>query len=186
MKVKIGKYPTYYTCYHIARWFCFWEKRELFSGKDYFSDKLGNWLAHKKNGDYTWLANFLQWFNEGREQKIKVRIDPWDTWSMDYTLARIALPMLKQLREDSHGAPCVDDEDVPEELKSTSAPPKEKPWDVDDNHFKRWDWALGEMIAAFEMVLGKDEFVIERNEDAYKRRDNGLRLFGKYYMGLWD
>ncbi len=44
---------------------------------------------------------------------------------MDYTLSHIVVPMLKQLKETKHGAPFVDDEDVPEELKSTSAPPKE-------------------------------------------------------------
>jgi hypothetical protein len=42
---------------------------------------------------------------------------------------------------------------VPEELKSTSAPPKENEWDTDDNHHKRWDWALDEMIFAFEHKL---------------------------------
>jgi len=79
-----------------------------------------------------------------------VKIDYYDTWSMDHTLSPIILPMLKQLKEKKHGAPFVDDEDVPDELKSTAAPPKENDWDTDDNHFKRWDWAMGEMIFAFE------------------------------------
>jgi hypothetical protein len=79
-----------------------------------------------------------------------VKIDRWDTWSMDHTLSYIILPMLKQLQETKHGSPLVDDEDVPEELKSTSAPPKENDWDTDDNHHKRWDYVLGEMIFAFE------------------------------------
>ena len=90
-----------------------------------------------------------------------VKIDPWDTWSMDSTLAYIILPMLKQLKETQHGAGYVDDEDVPEELKSTSAPPKENEWDTDDNHFKRWDWVLDEMIFAFTCNVDdswEDEF----------------------------
>ena len=33
-----------------------------------------------------------------------VKIDRWDTWSMDSTLADIILPMLKQLQKDKHGA----------------------------------------------------------------------------------
>lgn len=82
-----------------------------------------------------------------------VKIDKWDTWSMDYTLGIIILPMLKQLRDTKHGAPFVDDEDVPEELKSTSAPPKDNEWGTDANHFKRWDWVLDEMIFAFESKL---------------------------------
>jgi hypothetical protein len=54
---------------------------------------------------------------------------------MDHTLSHIVLPMLKQLKKDKHGSPLVDDEDVPEELRSTSAPAKENDWDIDDNHF---------------------------------------------------
>ena len=79
-----------------------------------------------------------------------VKIDRWDTWSMDHTLADIILPMLKQLQKDKHGAPHIDDEDVPEELKSTSAPAKENEYDTDANHFARWDYVLNEMIFAFE------------------------------------
>ncbi len=83
------------------------------------------------------------------EQKKSIRIDPWDTWSMDHTLADIILPMLKQLRKTQHGAPCTDDEDVPEHLRSTNAKPKKNSWDVDEFHFKRWDWIMKEMIWTF-------------------------------------
>lgn len=79
-----------------------------------------------------------------------VKIDYYDTWNMDSTLSKIIYPMLVQLNEKNHGAPFTDDEDVPDELKSTSAPAKENEWDTDDNHFKRWDWVMGEMIWAFE------------------------------------
>ena len=140
-----------------------------------------------------------------------VKIDRWDTWSMDYTLSFIVVPMLKQLKETKHGAPFVDDEDVPEELKSTSAPPKDSEWDTDENHFKRWDWALNEMIWAFEQNLdndseekffdhaewdekekdfGKNLHKIKIDQPGLKahqdRKANGFRLFGKYYQNLWD
>jgi len=140
-----------------------------------------------------------------------VKIDRWDTWSMDYTLSHIIVPMLKQLKETKHGAPFVDDEDVPEELKSTSAPLKENDYDTDENHFKRWDWALNEMIWAFEQNLdtnseekffdhaewdekekdfGKNLHKIKIDQPGLKahqdRKANGFRLFGKYYQGLWD
>jgi hypothetical protein len=82
-----------------------------------------------------------------------IRIDRWDTWSMDHTLSYIILPMLKQLNEIKHGAPGTDDEDVPERLRSTAAEPKEDEWDIDSNHFLRWDWIMAEMIFAFECQL---------------------------------
>ena len=78
-----------------------------------------------------------------------VKIDYYDTWSMDNTLADIILPMLKQLNTEKHGAPNVADEDVPMELQSWTSPAKDE-YDVDGNHFARWDWVLNEMIFAFE------------------------------------
>jgi len=78
-----------------------------------------------------------------------VKIDYYDTWSMDNTLADIILPMLKQIKENKHGSPHVDDEDVPMELQSWTSPAKDE-YDTDGNHFARWDWVLNEMIFAFE------------------------------------
>ena len=78
-----------------------------------------------------------------------VKIDRYDTWSMDHTLADIILPMLKQLNAEKHGAPHVDDEDVPMELQSWTSPAKDE-YDVDGQHFARWEWVMNEMIFAFE------------------------------------
>ena len=97
------------------------------------------------------ISRGIMWVLDRVHPKIEyVKIDRYDTWSMDHTLAHIVLPMLKQLQATKHGSPNVDDEDAPEHLRSTAAPAKENEWDIDDNHFKRWDWALGEMIFAFE------------------------------------
>jgi len=140
-----------------------------------------------------------------------VKIDRWDSWSMDHTLSPIILPMLKQLQATKHGAPFVDDEDVPEHLRSTAAEPKENEWDTDSNHFLRWDWALAEMIWAFEQKINDDSEsqFFDHSEcsgepiwdpESYKkvkydkeghttwqaRKANGFRLFGKYYEALWD
>ena len=139
-----------------------------------------------------------------------VKIDRYDTWSMDYTLAHIIHPMLVQLKETKHGAPFTDDDDVPKELRSWMAGPKENEWDTDANHFKRWDYILDEMIWAFAQELKDDEeneFFDHSESDEVKdwnekmsklkvdhegleahqkRKQNGYRLFGKYYSGLWD
>jgi hypothetical protein len=97
------------------------------------------------------ISRGIQWVLDRVHPRVTyVKIDPWDTWSMDHTLAGIVLPMLRQLKAIKHGAPFVDDEDVPEHLRSTAAEPKENEWDIDDNHFARWDWVLDEMIYAFE------------------------------------
>jgi hypothetical protein len=149
MKVILSNYRNHWVSpYTILKKICFWEKDE---------DKIYN-LKDDPNNSYEKWVNVLEpickvWqkFLDIVHPKITyVKIDRWDTWSMDHTLADIILPMLKQLNEEKHGAPFVDDEDVPEELKSTSAPPKKEEYDTDDNHFKRWDWVMNEMIFAFE------------------------------------
>ena len=96
---------------------------------------------------------------------------------MDDTLAHIILPMLKQLQATKHGSPLVDDEDVPEHLRSTAAPPKENEYDTDDNHHLRWDWVLDEMIFAFESKLDdswQDQFRKGKYEFQMKKLENGM------------
>ena len=130
-------------------------------------------------------------------QKMKIRIDKYDTWSMDHTLAPIILPMLKQLKETKHGAPAVEFKDVPEELMPPDAEATKKLYthgETDDNYFKRWDYVLDEMIWAFEQKCRDDwmeDFYYNKwDQEGVKahqeRMSNGFRLFGKYYEALWD
>ena len=138
-------------------------------------------------------------FLDKREQKVKVRIDHWDTWSMDHTLAYIVLPMLKQLKETKHGAPNVDLEDVPEGLRPTNTEEWQKLYneggETDDKFFERWDWVMDEMIHAFEQKNKDDwqsyyyeynKWDMEGMKAEQERISNGFRLFGKYYENLWD
>ncbi len=91
------------------------------------------------------LFDIRQFFNRDIRY---VKIDPWDTWSMDSTLNRIILPMLKQLKKDKHGAPHVDNEDVPPELRDKRKI-KLKNGETDKNYFKRWDYVMDQMIWSF-------------------------------------
>ena len=139
-----------------------------------------------------WLYD---WFGYTPKQKTKIRIDRYDTWSMDHTLAPIILPMLKQLKETKHGAPMVDMKDVPKELRATKKQldAYSKNGDVDPKHFDRWDWILDEMIYAFDCKANKDDVYMRFDIDdrdgmkaEQERISNGFRLFGKYYENLWD
>ena len=174
-------------------------------------EAIGDWLSE------TWVYDFCLWMESKRQRTVKVKIHNYDVWNMDTTLAIIVLPMLKQLRLTKHGSPNVSDDDVPEHLKKTSAPPVENDWDTDDNFFKRWDWVLGEMIWTFEQLqhdyewndayfsivdTDKERTMIDDlldmpsgktrqfDREGYSKHndriDNGLRLFGTYYRGLWD
>ena len=164
-----------------------------------------------------------------------VKIDRWDTWSMDSTLAEIVLPMLKQLRDTKHGSQIVDLEDVPESMRTID----HEEWDsqfcfefyhepdlqkIQCDLHDRWNWVMDEMIWTFEQLVDDDNdsqfhsgnwdmesvpcewdengkptlynmkegpnhtavFDSEGYKKHQERIANGLRLFGKYYRGLWD
>lgn len=228
MKVKIGNYPNRLTCRVFSRYmnkkygYVKWPTE--YSKFETVLEKLEDRVQDLYN-----IVNRL--YYDRLTQKVKVRIDPWDTWSMDSTLAHIILPMLKQLKETKHGSQLVDIEDVPKELQGTSTPDydaqytfefydearKESDVDYDLVH-KRWDWVLDQMIFAFEcklddswekqfergvidfdfvkldngmteMVHGKNHTYVcdyDAKREFEKRIDNGFRLFGKYFQGLWD
>jgi len=114
-----------------------------------------------------------------------VKIDRWDTWSMDHTLAHIILPMLKQLDKEKHGAPYTNDEDVPEYLRSHMAQPKENEWDTDSLHFMRWDWILAEMIWAFQQEIRDDDEADFYDYSAYEK-DNGKTNFDQFFKDISD
>ena len=159
MKVYIGKYRDHWISpYTMLDYVFFWtdwskcsrdrrirslEEERRYVERPEWCDRWSDYLNP--------VSQAIQWVWDRVHPPINyVKIDYWDTWSMDHTLSPIILPMLRQLKEKKHGAPFVDDEDVPEHLRSTAAPAKENDWDTDANHFDRWDWVMGEMIFAFE------------------------------------
>jgi hypothetical protein len=220
MKVWISNYRDHWISpYTIIEHIFFWtDWSKCGRNKGVIEDK--DYVDHPKWVD-KWadriapISNVIRVVLDYIQPPIKyVKIDRWDTWSMDHTLALIILPMLKQLDITKHGAPFTEDDDVPEYLRSYMAQPKEHEWDTDSLHFMRWDWILAEMIWAFEQELkdddeaqffdhsecGDEKFpwneagqyiskikVDEKGLEAHqKRKANGFKLFGKYYQNLWD
>lgn len=202
MKVFIGPYRDWIGPYQLANKIFFWVNRRgifadepaIYNRWDYkMEEKFGEWLAN-----IDWFCNFLNWISSKKKRKIKVHIDQYDTWSMDHTLAHIIHPMLLQLRGSRMGSAHVEDEDVPESMRSTAArnlSEEDKELGVCDEFVHvRWDWVLGEMVWSFEqLIIDNDEKFykdgkvdIEGIKAHNKRMDNGFRLFGKYYQGLWD
>jgi len=141
MKVTIGKFKSYIGPYQIAELLM---KAGVSRDR---CDKLGEWLSE------TWVNGFFTWLDTKRTRVVKVRIDPWDTWSMDRTLAPIILPMLKQIKGSKYSSGTIDDEDVPDHLRSTGTVTENG---VDGNYFARWEWAIDQMIFSFEKISEED------------------------------
>ena len=213
MKVKIGEYTSRLTCdihsNHMNKKYGYVDWPKVQDRKDDVLESIEDAVQSVYNV-FNWI-----WYDR-RTQKVKVRIDRWDTWSMDHTLANIVLPMLVQLKRTKHGAPSVDNADVPRELRMSKKDMTQfaKDGSTDDKFFKRWDWILDEMIWAFEQKSRDDwegdyyeyrEAGPEESKDSgslfglklvwedrdgakthQERMTNGFKLFGKYYENLWD
>lgn len=174
MKVYIGPYPNWWGPYQIA------DLLQYVGVSEDTCYDIGNWLSN------TWVGNFLQWIHDKKKRKIKVQIDRYDAWSAHHTLALVILPVLQSLKQHKLGSGFVDDVDVPEHIRSTADPDyKPDAWGSDKYVHDRWDYALNEMIYAFEQELSDDPDV-EYNEIIQTRVRNGLKLFGTYYQTLWD
>jgi len=90
--------------------------------------------------------------------KDKIQIDPWDTWSMDKTLAEIILPMLIQLKETKHGTPCnVPIYDEHPNMWDGSPMTDEEYDRILEIGEKQWDDILDQMIWSFTQLNLKDD-----------------------------
>ena len=193
MKVYIGPYRDFHiNVFRPLDKYMTWKHKkpywsiddDEYTKSDKFLEKIFDKINDLFNGT-------IHKITERFERKVKVRIDPYDTWSMDHTLALIIHPMLIQLKETNHGFGYVDPEDVPhigkgEEIENEN----------DSFTESRWNWVMDEMIWTFEHlkddnsydlfyseVKGWDREAMNAHEERIK---NGLRLFGKYFRALWD
>lgn len=154
MKVYIGPYKNWVGPYQIA------DLLQYVGVSEERCDKIGEWLSK------TWLNNFCQWVYGKTERKVKVRIDPYDTWNCNTTLAYIILPMLKQLKETNHGYFHTDYSDGPVDFKlSDDEGPNE--WDRGYS-LARYNYIMDEMIWTFEQLQEdydwEEQYVIEHGE----------------------
>jgi len=170
MKVKIGNYKNWVGPYQVADWFkpVFGEDRiEKFTDGKIF-DKLSDWTMP--------MFTFIEKHKPQRVEKVK--IDRWHSYSADHTLSLIIVPLLENLKENKHGSPFTDDEDVPERLRSTSGKSlteKDKQnGELDEFFHQRFEWILDEMIWAMTQIrdenwekqyhTGKSDWVDEKIE----------------------
>lgn len=112
------------------------------------------------------------------------------TWNVDLAAATFLIPLLKHLRDHTHGFP-IDMHDDPNKCEYTNA---ESVTAAD-----KWTRTLNKMIKAFENVKTDAAFTAwgdhykkdmkladELRESIEAETAEGLALFAKYYQNLWD
>lgn len=183
MRVNFGPYKSWIGPYQIA------DLLQHVGVSEDRCSKIGGWLAD------TWLNDVCEWIHSKRNRKMEVKIDSYDVWSADHTLAKIIYPTLVMYQKKITGSPFTDDADVPEALRSTSAPPVDSDkGELDEHHHARWEWIVGEMVWAFEQIADDDNdsqfHVNGYDHEAWKvhneRITRGTMLFGKYLRGIWN
>jgi len=154
MKVYIGPYTSWVGPYQIAEKLLFWKNRWDDNDSDYIHN-LGDKLS-KIPG----LSKFCEWVYTKRKRSVKIRVDPYDCYSADQTLAMIIVPVLEKLQTMKHGSPNVDDEDVPISLRRDNATPlteeQKATGHTDDLWEARWEYVLNEIIWAFRQHANPD------------------------------
>ena len=163
MKVYLGPFKNWIGPYQIVDAVFFWQKKypsdELAQRWDYrLSERIGDWLAS------TWVMTVCKYIHKLRgDRNIKIRIDDYDAWNVDGTLAVIILPLLIKLRENKHGSGIGDMDDVPDYMRTTNTEEYddqecfefyrlEDEEEIKYNIHDRWNWVLDEMIWAFEQL----------------------------------
>lgn len=200
MYVKIGNFTNWVGPYQIANWL------QLVGVSEKKCDQIGNWLSKTKVND------ICEWIYSKKKRNLKIKIDRWDTWSLDSHLAFIILPLLQKLRETKQGSPGSLDEFSQTSCSHQScfdfyAESDDVAW---NSGHKRWIEILDEMIWTFQQlqpdydweeqywdenvgearkicgILIKGEYDHVGVQKHQERINNGLMLFGKYFQSLWD
>lgn len=92
-------------------------------------------------------------------------------WNLNEYIARIALPVLKDYRENKSGRPYNKDTGV---------------WHTEE----QWNARLDRMIKSFELILGDYDYPYTGGSsdlwNKMEETEKGLIEFGTYFQSLWD
>lgn len=87
--------------------------------------------------------------------------DGSELWTLDYTIAKFAVPRLKAFQDGKHSYPA---DMTPEE----------------------WSECIGHMIYALEICVREGDEVIGIDDADWDRVNRGLELFGTRFRDLWS
>lgn len=172
MKIKIGPYINWWGPYQIVG---------LLKHLGFDEDKLHDFTT-KLLDKVPLFSTVCEWVHSKRKRNVKIKIDDYDVWNLDRTLSFIIVPALQKFKETERmGIPLVQNEDVPDNLKTSEN--FEESYSID-----KWNYVLDEMIWAFTQIRDDGEYniPIEKWDEFFDRVNNGVRLFGKYFRALWD
>lgn len=111
---------------------------------------------------------------EYAKQREERGFDDTELWNLDYTLAAFILPRLKTFRDD-----------VKESIAVPSCLTEDAKTGEDiEKARSKWHDYLDKMVWAFQQIIDDENI----NYDLATREETkkGLRLFGEFFLFLWD
>ena len=128
-------------------------------------DKFEDWLEEYK------LLDNIYWFFKLNIESVwsairslryflKNKVYDYQVYNLDNNIATFVLPRLKLLRKDING--------YPESVGS----------------FENWLTILGKVIWSFERELDWTDY--QKTKEDFKKYEEGIELFGKYWRQFWD
>ena len=128
-------------------------------------DKFEDWLEEYK------LLDNIYWFFKLNIESVwsairsfryflKNKVYDYQVYNLDNNIAKFVLPRLKLLRKDING--------YPESVGS----------------FENWLTILDKVIWSFERELDWTDY--QKTKEDFKKYEEGIELFGKYWRQFWD
>ena len=128
-------------------------------------DKFEDWLEEYK------LLDNIYWFFKLNIESVwsairsfryflKNKVYDYQVYNLDNNIAKFVLPRLKLLRKDINGYP-----------ESTGS-------------FENWLTILDKVIWSFERELDWTDY--QKTKKDFKKYEEGIELFGKYWRQFWD
>ncbi len=154
MRVKIGKYIS------------FWGVTRILTVLK-VPENIVDWIYYNTPIDEI-FKKIYEWRTRNGNRDVKIKIDKWDLYMADKTLAYIIIPVLIKFRDTTMSYP------------------------HDDliKNFEDWTSVLNKMIWSFEKIINYDWRddcdTQEKINEQFKKIQEGLDLFGKYFQDLWS
>jgi len=117
-------------------------------------------------------------------------VEKGDAWCIPTTLVPITLALLRELAKHKQGSPFVKNKHVPKVLRSKTSTLEQ----TCPTHHEKWNWVLCEIVNLFESLHAEyfeqfcpyTDLTEHQSKKYYKRQKKALKLYGVYFLNLWD